>query len=95
MMQKFNNGSLSYKTALKKTVPESFYFEENGCLLLGDSLQVLKRLQNSSVDMIFADPPYSIKKADWDTFKRYGNIIYLWILRDISRYSSSSNEILL
>ena len=59
MMQKFNNGSLSYKTALKKTVPESFYFEENGCLLLGDCLQVLKRLQNSSVDMIFAYPPYS------------------------------------
>ncbi|MCI6479068.1 MAG: site-specific DNA-methyltransferase [Candidatus Treponema excrementipullorum] len=87
MMQKFNNGSLSYKTALKKTVPESFYFEENGCLLLGDSLQVLKRLQNSSVDMIFADPPYSIKKADWDTFKSQDEYIKFsvkWI-REASR----------
>ncbi len=35
----------------------------------GDSLQVLKKIRDSSVDMIFADPPYSIKKEDWDTFQ--------------------------
>lgn len=63
------NDFLSYKTAFKKTIPESFYAEENGCLFAGDSLQILKKFRDSSVDMIFSDPPYSIKKADWDTFK--------------------------
>ena len=29
----------------------------------------LKSLKASSVDMIFADPPYNIKKADWDSFE--------------------------
>ena len=45
MMQNLDNDFLSYKTALKRTVPKSFYSEENGCLFLGDSLQVLKNLE--------------------------------------------------
>lgn len=69
MMKNLDNNFLSYKTALKRTVPKSFYTEENGCLFLGDSLQVLRKFKDSSVDMVFSDPPYSIKKADWDTFK--------------------------
>ncbi len=68
-MENGTNDFLSYKTAFKKTIPESFYAEENGCLFAGDSLQILKKFRDSSVDMIFSDPPYSIKKADWDTFK--------------------------
>lgn len=69
MMENLDNDFLSYKAALKRTVPKSFYAEESGCLILGDSLKVLRSVRDSSVDMIFADPPYSIKKADWDTFK--------------------------
>ena len=49
MMQNLDNDFLSYKTALKRTVPNSFYSEENGCLFLGDSLQVLKKFRGSSV----------------------------------------------
>ena len=41
---------------------------ELGTLYLGDSLKWLKGLPSSSVDLIFADPPYSIGKADWDCF---------------------------
>lgn len=66
---------LNYKTVLKKTAPKTFYMEEAGCLFLGDSLQILKKFKDSSVDMIFADPPYSIKKADWDTFKNQEDYI--------------------
>ena len=33
------------------------------------ALSGLKSLADKSVDMIFADPPYNINKADWDTFE--------------------------
>ncbi|MCI8888211.1 MAG: site-specific DNA-methyltransferase [Hungatella sp.] len=59
----------AYKTVFKRTVPESFYAEKAGCLFLGDCLQILRKFKDSSVNLIFADPPYSLKKADWDTFK--------------------------
>ena len=59
---------MKYQSAIKKTAPEFFYSEENGCLFKGDSLEVLKKIRDASVDLIFADPPYSIKKADWGYF---------------------------
>ncbi len=37
-------------------------------LFEGNSLQWLKSIDDNSVDLIFADPPYNIKKADWDKF---------------------------
>ncbi|MDR1270817.1 MAG: site-specific DNA-methyltransferase [Planctomycetaceae bacterium] len=52
-----------------KIKPKVFYQHENGQLWLGDSIQWLKSLPAESVDMIFADPPYNIKKADWDNFE--------------------------
>ena len=42
---------------------------KNGLLFQGDSIEWLKQLPPDSVDMIFADPPYNIKKADWDKFE--------------------------
>jgi site-specific DNA-methyltransferase (adenine-specific) len=49
--------------------PALFYQHENGQLWHGDSIEWLKALPAESVDMIFADPPYNIKKTDWDTFE--------------------------
>lgn len=46
-----------------------FYQHPNGTLWQGDSIDWLKTLPNESVDLVFADPPYNIKKADWDTFE--------------------------
>lgn len=60
---------MPYSNALKKTAPECFFRINNGCLFLGDCIEIMKKLRNSSIDMIFADPPYSIKKAEWDTFE--------------------------
>lgn len=49
--------------------PKLFYKHNNGELWQGDSIEWLKTLENKSVDLIFADPPYNIKKADWDNFE--------------------------
>lgn len=41
----------------------------NGTLFCGDSLEWLPTLASESIDLIFADPPYNLKKAEWDTFE--------------------------
>ena len=53
--------SKEFQNIVKRIAPNPFYTEEKGCLFLGDSIDVLKRIKDSSVDLIFADPPYSIK----------------------------------
>lgn len=45
------------------------YKHPNGELYCGDSIEWLKTLEGESVHLIFADPPYNIKKAEWDTFE--------------------------
>jgi DNA modification methylase len=38
--------------------------EENdfSCVMLGDSLSLLKKIKSGSIDLIFADPPYGLGK---------------------------------
>jgi len=47
----------------------------SGTLFCGDSLQWLASLDEASVDLVFADPPYNLKKADWDTFASQADYI--------------------
>jgi site-specific DNA-methyltransferase (adenine-specific) len=57
------------KADLDNKTPSLFYRHNNGQLWQGDSIAWLKSLDSESVDMIFADPPYNIKKAGWDNFE--------------------------
>lgn len=45
-----------------------FFTTEFGSLYKYDAIKFLKTLESESVDLIFADPPYNIKKAEWDSF---------------------------
>lgn len=45
------------------------YAHPNGELYQGNSIDWLRSLPDESVDLVFADPPYNIKKAEWDTFE--------------------------
>jgi len=49
--------------------PELFYSHPNGEIFVGDSIKWLQSLPSESVDLVFADPPYNINKAEWDTFE--------------------------
>lgn len=62
------------------------YEHPNGCLYHGDSLGWLKSLDSASVDLIFADPPYNIKKADWDNFDSQEEYIH-WSIQWIRQAS--------
>lgn len=48
---------------------ELFYKHPNGEIWVGDAIAWLRSLADESVDLAFADPPYNIKKAEWDTFE--------------------------
>jgi len=47
-----------------------------------DCFEFLERLENNSVDLAVIDPPYNLKKAEWDTFESHQdflNFTYKWI----------------
>ena len=45
------------------------YDHPHGKLYQGDAIDWLRSLEDQSVDLVFADPPYNIKKAEWDNFE--------------------------
>ncbi|MBX2891474.1 MAG: site-specific DNA-methyltransferase [Saprospiraceae bacterium] len=62
--------------------PALLYRHKNGELWAGNSVTWMKALPSESVDLIFADPPYNIKKAEWDDFESHQAYIawsVLWI----------------
>lgn len=62
------------------------YKNKENILYEGDSIKWLKSLTSESVDLIFADPPYNIKKADWDKFESQEKYIE-WSMQWISESS--------
>ena len=64
-----------------------FFETDFGSLYNQDAIDFLKTVETSSIHLIFADPPYNIKKAEWDTFesqKEYVDWSMEWI-RESSR----------
>lgn len=67
---------------IEEDKPFIFYKHPNGMLYKGNSIDWLKSLKSESIDLIFADPPYNIKKADWDNFESQEEYIkwsMIWI----------------
>jgi site-specific DNA-methyltransferase (adenine-specific) len=63
------------------------YESGTNVLYEGDSIEWLKSLGDETVDLVFADPPYNIKKSDWDKFEsqeKYIQWSMSWI-REASR----------
>jgi len=61
---------------------DPFFETSLGKLYNQDVIKFLKSLETSSAQLIFADPPYNIKKAEWDTFesqKKYVEWSMEWI----------------
>lgn len=77
------NTDFSFSALPKEKSKENLYYKhKNGSLWLDDSIEWLKSLPANSVNMIFADPPYNIKKASWDSWsseKQYIDWSLLWI----------------
>jgi len=54
-------------------------------IVLGDAIAALKKIEDGSIDLIFADPPYNIGKNfngcrdKWDKDEDYLNWCYQWL----------------
>lgn len=74
-------------------------FEKNGHLIIwGDAIEVLaQEIQDNSIDLIFADPPYNIGKNfngredKWDSDTDYLNWCYQWIDLCINKLKSNGS----
>ncbi|MEM0513611.1 MULTISPECIES: DNA-methyltransferase [Lactobacillaceae] len=78
-----------------KEEPLLQFKSNHGKLFLGDATKFLQTLPDKSVDLIIADPPYSIKKAEWDTFKSQNDYVewsLLWI-REASRVLKNTGSL--
>lgn len=77
---------LEYKAPEKSPLQNPYYKKPRFVLYHGDSLGILSKLPENSVDMVFADPPYnlsnggftvhagrmvSVNKGDWDKSKGF------------------------
>jgi site-specific DNA-methyltransferase (adenine-specific) len=51
------------------------YENRHGSLYCGDSLAWLRQLGSGTVDLVFADPPYNVKKAEWDNFESHAHYV--------------------
>lgn len=78
-----NEVETEYNATLPKSTLEDVFFKtEKGTLYNTDCNVLFDNLESNSVDLIFADPPYNIKKAEWDTFssqKEYVEWSMNWI----------------
>jgi site-specific DNA-methyltransferase (adenine-specific) len=61
------------------------YSNSEHCIYHGDALEVLKSIEDNSVNLIFADPPYNIGKKfsnfidKWDSDDNYAEWCYKWL----------------
>lgn len=66
----------------KLLLEKPFFSTDYGQLYKMDAVAYLQTLESESVELIFADPPYNIKKAEWDSFasqKHYVEWSMTWI----------------
>ncbi|MDZ7724969.1 MAG: DNA methyltransferase [candidate division KSB1 bacterium] len=78
-----NDLQLQYGTMeMGTTLGQPYFSTELGNLYNHDVIHFFRRTDSESIDLIFADPPYNIKKAEWDTFhsqKQYVEWSLEWI----------------
>ena len=53
------------------------YDHPSGKLYQGDAIDWLSSLEDKTIDLIFADPPYNIRKAQWDHFESQWSIEWI------------------
>lgn len=67
LKEELDQNSIETRRELDKA--KSYYFDAESSLYKMDAIEFLKSIPDESAELIFADPPYNIKKAQWDTFE--------------------------
>jgi len=69
-------GNMIDSNAALDPEPQPCFETKSGKLYNLDAVKFIGSLPSESVDLIFADPPYNIKKAQWDTFNSQRQYVY-------------------
>lgn len=80
-------GVLQHPLSVFEPVSDGFclqYQHPHGSIYQGNSIDWMASLPSNSIDLVFADPPYNLKKADWDTFESQEQYIQ-WSLKWIKQ----------
>lgn len=59
-----------------------------------DCFEFLDKVDDNSIDLIIADPPYNMDKAEWDSFDSHDSFLqfsYNWIDKAISKLKSNGS----
>jgi site-specific DNA-methyltransferase (adenine-specific) len=73
---------IPYKKPQANNAYSPIFKTKLGSLYNEDAAKLMATLESESIDLIFADPPYNIKKAEWDSFasqKEYVEWSIEWI----------------
>ena len=74
-----------FKSLFAEPIIEENRYNNNSMAILGDSISVLRKIKDKSVQLIFADAPYNIGKDfgnnrdKWDSVAKYIDWCKLWI----------------
>lgn len=74
-MNRLNKMGLKHQSSIQITVPDKTY---QG-VFIHDAIDFLRKLPDSSVQLIIVDPPYNIDLAKWDNFSNYIDWAKEWI----------------
>lgn len=74
-MNKLKKDGVAHSSFIKSKLPEKTYHG----LFTEDAVQFLKKLPNSSIQLILIDPPYNLDLARWDTFNNYLDWARQWL----------------
>lgn len=74
-MNKLKKNGVAHSSFIKSQLPEKTYHG----LFIEDAAQFLKKLPDSSIQLILIDPPYNLDLAHWDTFNNYLDWAKQWL----------------
>lgn len=74
-MNKLKKNGVAHSSHIESKLPEKTYH----ALFTEDAVKFLKKLPDSSVQLILIDPPYNIDLAYWDTFENYLDWAKQWL----------------
>jgi site-specific DNA-methyltransferase (adenine-specific) len=74
-MNKLNKEGVAHSSFVEYELPQITYHG----LFVEDAVQFLKKLPDSSVQLILIDPPYNLDLAHWDTFHNYLDWAKQWL----------------
>ena len=86
-MNNLKKNGVAHSSFIKSQLPEKTYHG----LFIEDAVQFLKKLPDSSIQLILIDPPYNLDLAHWDTFNNYLDWAKHW-LDEIYRVLSNTGN---